>query len=393
MLAKFQEKIRIPALLFVTFLMLPISVFSGLALAPLLVILATPVLTITPPRNHLLYSLFFLFIIYVFASAIWSINVEHTLASWGKLVALFVLGFSCLYYQNYILPEQVSRLQKITLLSLILTLILLIIEWQSNGFLTLQFRSLIGAGRQPFEPHMLNRGACVVALIFWASTLKLHSRVMLTLWVVTLRLLGMLDSLSALLGFIVASIAYSWMRYTTYHYTLVGCFISTLLLVPLAAALIEPDAITQQLPQLPASAIHRLYIWNFVLEKIFNNIILGYGFDVSRYINGATEFVVTNGIVMEEWHQLPLHPHNNILQVWLELGLVGYAMFIGFVTVLLLSIIQSRLLTSTERAAMMASTTSYITIGMTGFSAWQHWWIATGFLAASLLLLLSQKEE
>src|SRR5205814_7090354 len=76
-----------------------------------------------------------------------------------------------------------------------------------------------------------------------------------------------------------------------------------------------------------ASAAHRLEIWGFVAERVRQRPVTGWGLDAARRLPGGTTPVVIhhcdetgrpNGIALS--HQpLPLHPHNAVLQVGLEL--------------------------------------------------------------------------
>ena len=70
------------------------------------------------------------------------------------------------------------------------------------------------------------------------------------------------------------------------------------------------------------SIIHRFLVWEYVSKEILKKPILGHGLGTSRFIGQNiilnvpnTQLVIKGGI--------PLHPHNNFLEIWLELGLLG----------------------------------------------------------------------
>ena len=99
------------------------------------------------------------------------------------------------------------------------------------------------------------------------------------------------------------------------------------LLYPLAK---NPEPIAQSVPGLPNSFIHRLLIWDFTLDRIAERPLFGWGLDTSRAIPGGVErrpvyFIVpwSDKPITHSDQNLPLHPHNAALQVWLELGLMG----------------------------------------------------------------------
>ena len=126
---------------------------------------------------------------------------------------------------------------------------------------------------------------------------------------------------------------------------------------------------------------HRVAIWSFVSERIVDHPIIGWGLDSSRLIPGSHEKVL--GKYAEV---LPLHPHNGFLQVWLELGAVGAAMFL----VVMLSAFHA--MVKTERdgfstAVLVAAYSAFLILGQLSFGIWQNWWIATGCVALCLSLI------
>ena len=68
--------------------------------------------------------------------------------------------------------------------------------------------------------------------------------------------------------------------------------------------------------------LHRLIIWSYVKKKILEKPIIGNGFS-SRNI--ANETLITERGT--NYQLIPLHPHNSILQIWLELGIIGLFLF------------------------------------------------------------------
>jgi O-antigen ligase len=115
---------------------------------------------------------------------------------------------------------------------------------------------------------------------------------------------------------------------------------------------------------LPASWAHRERIWRFVSDRISERPIVGHGLDASRGFGD----------------QVPLHPHNGALQIWLELGLLGAIL----ATALWLWLVW-RIGVMTDpfsRAAAAASLAAYAVIGALSFGVWQEWWLGLGAFAA-----------
>ena len=86
----------------------------------------------------------------------------------------------------------------------------------------------------------------------------------------------------------------------------------------------------------PVSILNEFKLSNFAevaTPKILSKPILGHGVGTSRLIgqNIILNIPKTNQEIYPEGHVeikggIPLHPHNNFLEIWLELGLLGILM-------------------------------------------------------------------
>ena len=80
--------------------------------------------------------------------------------------------------------------------------------------------------------------------------------------------------------------------------------------------------------------LHRFVIWSVSAKKISKNTFLGYGLGSSRKFgeNETIEFIDSSTGKEKKiiYPAIPLHPHNNSIQIWLELGLVGIIIFYSF---------------------------------------------------------------
>tara|TARA_B100000700_G_scaffold327212_1_gene441109 strand:+ start:4839 stop:6158 length:1320 start_codon:yes stop_codon:yes gene_type:complete len=145
----------------------------------------------------------------------------------------------------------------------------------------------------------------------------------------------------------------------------------------------NPESIARNVPNFPNSFIHRLLIWDFTLKRIAERPLLGWGLDTSRAIPGGKDlrpihFVVpwSDKPITHPDQNLPLHPHNAVLQVWLELGAFG-----AFVVMLgIWSLLRTQLVSA--RSGPMAG---YIVCAMAvycvAFGLMQSWWLSLLFLA------------
>jgi len=166
---------------------------------------------------------------------------------------------------------------------------------------------------------------------------------------------------------------------------------AALALVFLAAPFLFAAALARapDLSPLPVSAAHRVLIWDFVTDRIAERPVLGWGMESSRAIPGGTQnfdratldrfgldapgeraaFSVPNA------QRLPLHTHNNALQVWLELGLVGAVIAAALAAAVMLAA------GAIGPAALGVAVSAAVT-GQLSFGSWQPWWIAAMVLAA-----------
>tara|TARA_R110002110_G_scaffold56163_10_gene159879 strand:+ start:2547 stop:3824 length:1278 start_codon:yes stop_codon:yes gene_type:complete len=141
--------------------------------------------------------------------------------------------------------------------------------------------------------------------------------------------------------------------------------------------------------KIPASMIGRLVIWDFVLEKIAERPVAGWGLGTSRSVPGGDEKVDVTYLTSENEERvlftdfrLPLHPHNQILQLWLELGGVG-VVCLALSFVLLAWRMAGRASSGIVSAAHSAGLTAAMVFANSSFGLWQNWWI--GLLALTML--------
>ena len=126
-------------------------------------------------------------------------------------------------------------------------------------------------------------------------------------------------------------------------------------------------------------AEHRLVIWNAFEKRGFDHPLLGHGFDASYKValsprpGGAPPPPDSARIV-------DFHPHDIVLQFWVELGVLGLATAAAVCCFLLAQLVPRR---GVPLAARLGLFVTIVGIGLVGLSAWQPWWLAS--IAAALL--------
>jgi exopolysaccharide production protein ExoQ len=146
------------------------------------------------------------------------------------------------------------------------------------------------------------------------------------------------------------------------------------------------------------SGLHRVMIWNFVGGKIRERPWLGYGLDSARALPGGhtpiqiracgaqpdAPFVIDNQL-------LPLHPHNAVLQIWLELGALGALLGFGALLISLSRALAApRLAGRAPQAMVTALAAAAIGPGFLSFGVWQEWWVASLFVGIAAVLALAK---
>lgn len=114
-----------------------------------------------------------------------------------------------------------------------------------------------------------------------------------------------------------------------------------------------------------ASIPHRIAVWNFIAEEIAKSPLLGHGVDSTRFLvaDRKIEYMNTTSV---------LHPHNAVLQAWVEFGLLG-ALALAAFTVMLF-----RKIDGMPAYAQKYYTALCITLALIlsmGYSVWQSWQI------------------
>ncbi len=162
------------------------------------------------------------------------------------------------------------------------------------------------------------------------------------------------------------------------------------LLLPFALTYPEvPVYSLKNFVSLPNSAKHRLAIWDFTAEKIEQKTFFGWGMNASRNMPGGKSLLNSKSDDIFG-DALPLHPHNAMLQMWLELGLPGIILYLTLGVYILISA-ASRIRSRFESSMMVGQFVTILIISNLSFGAWQAWWIATLWLSAALMTMMSKK--
>ena len=244
-----------------------------------------------------------------------------------------------------------------------------------------------------FNVVTYDRGAAISAILAWPVAYALWRRIgrlaAILFLVLLVAVLFELEMTAARLAFFIGGLAFLisfWKPRPVIRGLLIMLLAGILALPPVVIATGIADrfpAIADKLAETNTSSKHRLFIAQFVLNKIAERPIVGHGFDASRNLPGGQTPSVGGQPI------LPLHPHDAILQVWLELGAVG-ALIAALVVALVLHAID-RLGPRREAAAVAcASFAAFFTMAVMSYGIWQNWWLMTAWIAATFIALTAK---
>lgn len=129
---------------------------------------------------------------------------------------------------------------------------------------------------------------------------------------------------------------------------------------------------------------HRQKIWGFTFDKFLEHPLFGVGIDQINYIPGAHEFVPGIG---ESAYLVPSHPHNWVLELASETGLVGLCaalLCLGYlVYVLAIRYLKHR---DAQSLAGLVLIGTFFSSSLFNFSIWTSWWQLTFYILIGMVL-------
>ncbi len=149
------------------------------------------------------------------------------------------------------------------------------------------------------------------------------------------------------------------------------------------------------------SGLHRLIIWNFVDGKIRERPWLGYGLDGARRLPGGQDPVKVWACgASSDWppvidnQMLPLHPHNAVLQIWLELGGIGALFAFGaLLTSLIRAFSAAGPQSRAAHAILAAFAAAALGPGFLSFGIWQEWWVSSLLIGIAMMTALARATD
>lgn len=133
-----------------------------------------------------------------------------------------------------------------------------------------------------------------------------------------------------------------------------------------------------------ANVLPRMELWDFVSRYILqHHPLIGGGIEATRMVPAFdNKELYQPGLTL-------LHPHNAVLQIWMEFGAAGIVLTSAAVAWLMRRLYQCEDLV--VRRGGLATLTGFLAVGVVGYGLWQGWWLGLILLAAALIAPAARK--
>ena len=387
---------------------IPIGYFAPLGEWLLLSLLSiTTLLNIFINYSKVNYKNLFIFsisILIIFISYYWSINPERTSEVIGPISGIIIAIFIVL---NITQNNKILNIENLIGIPLIITSLCIF----SDMILNTEIRSNLAmlAGDAPTSRSAnFGRGIIILLMImpFSVAMYINKGKILLALGIVILVsaivILGPNHSAKiALFITILSSIIIYFLGPRSFLYFGIISIIFILFLPIISSKILPPIGsieknnyynVPWQKTAIGGSIIHRLLVWEYVANEIYKKPLLGYGTGTSRLIGQNIILNVPN-TNQEIKGGIPLHPHNNFLEIWLELGLLG----IIIINILWMKIIKYGIQLRQDSyiigTGACSSIVTIFIISNLSFGVFQAWWMSSIALIFLIILQFNKKEQ
>ena len=371
-------------------LLAPIALVSPLAVAPLFAIVAAVAIASSlPALLHLAWpraalAVFAVAILWAGASSLWALQPDLVWRLWLTIIVTTAAGLALIAIADGLPIAGRQRIASFLVIGLVIALAILTIEAIPRylGLRPTPQQWFVTNLARRFNPSSLNRAATLIAIVTWLGAATLARRYgwrracLLPIWGALVA--PAFESLAAVVACAVAAgaaLLVANARQATRRLGLAGIIIGFTLmpLIPHWQPFYHLFADRGR----DGSIWHRTEIWAFVADRIAERPLLGWGLNAARVVPGGKDFIQP-GV-----EKLPLHPHNAVLQLWLELGAVGAVIGAAIAIVALLHATSPAHGRGT-RIGMTAATAAALTVAATAYGIWQGWWMSALWLIAAL---------
>jgi exopolysaccharide production protein ExoQ len=354
-----------------------------------------------PRPRRTLTGLLVALIVWAAASSFWSIVPDRS-ASQAFELFLFAAGLTVLLSTALNLDAPGRRsIETFLMIGFAIGLLFVLFELATSGFVHAALNGFLASDDTELTRAMtlfnLNRASSVMSIAVWVVIIPVWWRFgwisAILLVLVTGFAISQLQPGSPFLAIVAGAgiFAIAWFVPRVAVMVLLAAIAVGLLMIPFIPD-IQP-LLTDLIRSLGLSEFslhHRMAIWQFASEHSLAQPFAGWGLDSSRLI-GVGQVAIVNDAPNFKFRNvdvLPLHPHNALIQAWLELGIVGALILAALFASVVLAI-RRHIRGHLERAAVYAAFTAAFINAELSFGIWQGWWLSCLALVAVLLTALA----
>lgn len=323
----------------------------------------------------------FAFFGWALLSAFWAIDTLLTIKLYAKVTTIVFCGYLWMHVHNQLNKEQQYNVQHIVFIASLLMLVALFIF-----VIDIELKGRLYAIIAPSIASALIHAAIACSIAVWTNLDKFLRMPQFYIVIIAIFTLKFATSDAATLGMILGGSTLLLNKFLPRLLKFMFIYGMPIVwfLMPFTFRIMTLENYHQWANSLDPSYTHRLFIWHAAVQQIFERFWTGFGFGSSRFQEfglKAEEVMVKIGS-NHRTLESPVHPHNYMLQVWLELGAIG-------VTIACLAwVIYWRQQYQKTNIYTIAFWGSVMCIAATSISIWQSWWL---FLVVTLIPIYNKK--
>ena len=351
--------------------------------------------------NFPVFLILLCFCIWALLTSIWSIDVISSSIGSARLLGNFVAGGLLFTIIKNITEDEKVLVLRFFFTGFMIVMCILALELLFAGPIFFAIKGLDIEQTGGGEVFWLNHAVVVLSLFVWPIALGLYKKLTLfkinkhpvffivcgffVILILSIVISFSSGTLALFFGILGAILILIFGRRVAIAAALITAIVSFLL--PFGFSVLQnPISQINSLISLPSSAEHRIAIWKFTSDKVVKNPIIGWGMNASKNIPGGQSFIFSED-GKQYGRALPLHPHNTILQIWLELGLPGIVLYVGLCIFIMMTSVNRRRL-KFESAMIFGQFVTILSISNLSFGMWQAWWISAIWLSAGFMMLI-----
>lgn len=304
---------------------------------------------------------------------------------------LLISPFYLTFYNINVLSTEIKYTYKYLTWGFIGALFLFYFEYFTSGIINSSFRFMFQANSSTyhFMLYNLDRGCVMLSLLAWVimayySSSKSKKYLSFIIYLFTIITLYISDSLAAFVGFLLGGILFILLRFRIFlnPKTLSALVICVSLLFLAIIKNYDAKQIIDEFDSMPISAKHRIFIWKHTMALSETKPLLGHGFGESRFIDSQKDYTIYNNVKLLLF---PTHPHNNLMQLLLENGIIGLTFYLTLICSYILRwhhLFKDMINDSNKKYKTVYKTgisclACLFVISMISFNIWQPWFICT----------------